>query len=86
MLSISISIPKDSIESIENDYEFLKTMYQDEIHEIKKEENCLSFLLKQKYEIEISSSLLQLLKELKLDELCTSLTGLNTISMKQPER
>ena len=69
MLSISISIPKDSIESIENDYEFLKTMYQDEIHEIKKEENRLSFLLKQKYEIEISSSLLQLLKELKLDEL-----------------
>ena len=69
MLSICNQIPQESIESISSDYDLIKTIYQDETHEIENQDNKIKFLLKQKYEIEINDSLLSLLREMKFDDL-----------------
>lgn len=69
MLSICNQIPQESIESISSDYDLIKTIYQDETHEIENQDSKIKFLLKQKYEIEINDSLLSLLKEMKFDDL-----------------
>ena len=55
--------------SIIDDYEILNSIYPDEIKEIKNNQESLYFLLKLKHEIEINNSTLDLLKNIKLDDL-----------------
>ena len=55
--------------SITDDYEMLNSNYPDEIKEIKNNKETLCFLLKLKHEIEINNSTMDLLHNLKLDDL-----------------
>ena len=55
--------------SITDDYEMLNSNYPDEIKEIKNNKETLYFLLKLKHEIEINNSTMDLLHNLKLDDL-----------------
>jgi len=67
-----LSVEKENeneYESINNDYEILKSIYPDDIKEIKNNSNELHFLLKLKHEIEIQNSTIDLLHSMKLDDL-----------------
>lgn len=55
--------------SITDDYEILKSIYPDDIKEIKYNSNELYFLLKLKHQIEIPNSTIELLHSMKLDDL-----------------
>ena len=69
MISISIQIPEESKDSIQSDYELIKSMYEDEINEISNTEENLSFIIKLKYEINVSDSTIDLLSKMKMEDL-----------------
>ena len=60
--------------SMHDDYEVIKSIYPDDIKEIKNNQNEIYFLIKLKYEIEIQNSTIELLHSMKLDDLlnCTN--------------
>jgi hypothetical protein len=70
MFSISLIVEEESLDSIESDYELLKTMYSNnELTEIQKDSNTIIFLLKLNYEIKVEKSIIELLFSMKLDDL-----------------
>ena len=60
--------------SMHDDYEVIKSIYPDDIKEIKNNPNEIYFLIKLKHEIEIQNSTIELLHSMKLDDLlnCTN--------------
>ena len=70
MLSINLQIEEESLNSIESDYELLKTIYSNnELTEIQKDSNTIIFLLKLNYEINVQDSIIDLLNSMKLNDL-----------------
>ena len=69
MISISIQIPEESKDSIKSDYELIKSIYENEINEISFTEENLSFIIKLKYEINVSDSTIDLLSKMKMEDL-----------------
>ena len=68
LLFIEKNIENEDI-SMQDDYEVLKSIYPDDIKEIKNNPNEIYFLLKLKHEIEIENSTIDLLHSMKLDDL-----------------
>ena len=68
LLFIEKNIENEDI-SMQDDYEVLKSIYPDDIKEIRNNPNEIYFLLKLKHEIEIENSTIDLLHSMKLDDL-----------------